>query len=452
MIQRARGESEAGAHIVRFEIRKLLEDLFPAQSCSEKVEHITHANPHPPYAGTPTTLLRVNRNSIRHRFSSLIRSFDALLAIVSRYSRTQLPASDESLSHRFIGKALVAFPLFSQQLVVDVFPQFPMNVEIDENGDLLPLMVGDKLNAFHDFSWLNETPGALDVLPAPKVCRGMHTGPNDTLRLSMHGLRFWPGYGAIVLLSAMTPAASAAAFRLEVTLPAGAAKALEQIGRSLSLAIETELVENVDVRQTPLSQPKANLRSTERDGTAETRMTKITLRPELPPELEAELRHQSGSTRYVSPWIIALGDIRASEHYVWKFPAGVTTDAQKRAYKESQGCFSCERPAHLRGKTEADGVYELITPGDHIAIRPDGALASSVLAGTPYAYLGENGRLTARFTTIRARKVRPTDVLVAAHNPPVADGMLQETHYLHSVRKRGSGLCFLVLRIPLHIT
>jgi Mor family transcriptional regulator len=73
---------------------------------------------------------------------------------------------------------------------------------------------------------------------------------------------------AVIAILLQSAPVSAAAFRLEVTLPAGAAKALEQIGRSLSLAIETELVENVNGRQTPLSQPKANLRSTERDGAA----------------------------------------------------------------------------------------------------------------------------------------------------------------------------------------
>jgi hypothetical protein len=61
---------------------------------------------------------------------------------------------------------------------------------------------------------------------------------------------------AVTVLLLAYPNASAAAFRLEVTLPAGAAKALEQIGRSLSLAIETELVENVDVAQTPRANRK----------------------------------------------------------------------------------------------------------------------------------------------------------------------------------------------------
>lgn len=47
-----------------------------------------------------------------------------------------------------------------------------MNVEIDENGDVLSLMACDKLNAFHDFPWLKETPGAINVLPATVVYGG----------------------------------------------------------------------------------------------------------------------------------------------------------------------------------------------------------------------------------------------------------------------------------------
>src|SRR5688572_33092997 len=44
---------------------------------------------------------------------------------------------------------------------------------------------------------------------------------------------------------------------------------------------------------------------------------------------------------------------------------------------------------------------------------------------TPYEYLGKDKRLEARFTAVTARKVRPTEVLVPAHNAPVAEGMLR---------------------------
>src|SRR5206468_2061133 len=49
-----------------------------------------------------------------------------------------------------------------------------------------------------------------------------------------------------------------------------------------------------------------------------------------------------------------------------------------------------------------------------------------------YDYLGKKNRLQTRFPTIMADTVRPTEVLVAAQNAPVASGMLQGTLYLHS--------------------
>ncbi|HEX7809148.1 MAG TPA: RHS repeat domain-containing protein, partial [Thermoanaerobaculia bacterium] len=221
------------------------------------------------------------------------------------------------------------------------------------------------------------------------------------------------------------PNASSAAFRLEVTLPAGVAKAVEDMGRSLQLAVESEFVPAYDVAQTPVSMPKAHLRETERDGDASLRPTKLRLHPDVPPSVEAELRLQKGATKYVSDWIVAVADPRASEK--WKWPTGATATTKKDA-----GCENCERPAQLKKRTEEQHVYELWAGGNYIAVRPDGALDESIFKDTTYEYLGEDQRLTGRFTTTRGRKVRPTEVLVPAHNPPVADGMLQETHYMHS--------------------
>jgi len=218
---------------------------------------------------------------------------------------------------------------------------------------------------------------------------------------------------------------SAAAFRIEVSLPAGAAKALQDVGSSLELAVESEWTPGVVTAQTPVQYPKAHLRTKARDGSADARATTFVLHRDLPSNVESQVRYQSGATRYVSDWIVAIGDPRASEK--WKWAAGTTTAA-----KAAAGCAACDRPASLHNKTEADGVYELWTGGRYISVRPDGGLANNVLAGTPYEYLGKQGRLSARFTTTRARKVRATEVLVPAQNPPLADGMLQETHYVHS--------------------
>ncbi|HEX2835647.1 MAG TPA: Ig-like domain-containing protein [Thermoanaerobaculia bacterium] len=221
------------------------------------------------------------------------------------------------------------------------------------------------------------------------------------------------------------PNASSAAFRLEVTLPAGVAQSLEDAGRSLQLAVESEFVPTYDVAQTPVSMPRAHLREKDREGDPSKRPAKIVLHPDVPDSVADELRLQKGATKYVSDWIVAIADPRASEK--WKWATGTTATEKAKA-----GCENCERPPLLRNRNEEQGVFELWAGGNYIAVRPDGGVADSIFAGTRYAYLGDEQRLTARFTTTRGRKVRPTEVLVPAHNPPVADGMLQETHYMHS--------------------
>jgi RHS repeat-associated protein len=221
------------------------------------------------------------------------------------------------------------------------------------------------------------------------------------------------------------PNGSAAAFRIAVSLPAGAAKALQDAGSNPEIAVESEWTPGVETAQTPVQYPKAHLRTKAHDGTADPRATTFILHRDLPSNVEEQVRYQSGATRYVSDWIVAIGDPRASEK--WNWPSGTNT-----ATKATAGCASCDRPTALHNLTEQQHVYELWTAGRYITVRPDGAIAANVLAGTPYEYLGKQGRLTARFTTTRARKVRPTEVLVPAQNPPVADGMLQETHYVHS--------------------
>jgi hypothetical protein len=112
---------------------------------------------------------------------------------------------------------------------------------------------------------------------------------------------------------------------------------------------------------------------------------------------------------------VAIADIRASEKWTW--PAG--------ADKAAAGCVNCERPAPLKGRPD---VLELYSSGRLIAIRPDAA----AFAGTPYEYLTREGRLETRIATVPADTVRVPQVLVAAQNPAIAGGLLQETTYLHS--------------------
>ncbi|HEX9982630.1 MAG TPA: Ig-like domain-containing protein [Thermoanaerobaculia bacterium] len=237
-----------------------------------------------------------------------------------------------------------------------------------------------------------------------------------------------------------TEAASMAAFRLEVTLPAGLARALETAGRKVALAIESEGVPGATTPQTPAGLPRSHLRTKTRGGANDSRATQLELRRVMPragtaaenEALEKALRHQEGFNSYVSPWIVAIADPRASDRYTWTYPSGVTSDSQKSEYRKKQGCPFCERPKPLRDKTETEGVYELWTNGRFISIRADGSLTDNVFTGTPYAHLGLQGRMSARFATIMADTVRPDPLRVAAQNAPVAEGMLDETTYLHS--------------------
>ncbi|MEJ7872464.1 MAG: hypothetical protein WKF67_09405 [Rubrobacteraceae bacterium] len=65
MIQPAAREPEARADVFEFEVRHLLDDLLGREPVRQKVQHVTHPNPHPANAGTPTALLRVHRYAIR---------------------------------------------------------------------------------------------------------------------------------------------------------------------------------------------------------------------------------------------------------------------------------------------------------------------------------------------------------------------------------------------------
>lgn len=230
--------------------------------------------------------------------------------------------------------------------------------------------------------------------------------------------------------------ASLGAFRFEVTLPGGIARTLENMGRKLSLAVESESVIGAATQQTPVGLPPAHLRSKNRAAVNDPRNLPLPLQRRIPhantaaenEELDRLLRHQTAYNSFISPWVVAVADPRAGVKYRWTYPSTVSGDAQKKEYRKQEGCFGCERPTSLVDKTEANGVYELWTNGRFIAVRPDADLFDT----TPYEYLGENGRMSARFTTLMADTVHPDSLRVAGQNPPEAEGLLDETVYVHS--------------------
>jgi len=213
--------------------------------------------------------------------------------------------------------------------------------------------------------------------------------------------------------------ASLGAFRIEISLPGSLNESLPS---SLGVAIESERLPEVLAPQTPDLLPPSHVRRNTPDGTPDTRgvsggfnLHRVLDDPSLPIEW---LRYQRGWNRFVSDWIIAIADPRASKNYDAQWG---TTTYQK---KEDLGCFSCVAPKYVK---DDPATKELYTAGRFITVRPE-----FTSGGGPYSWLGTNGRMRHRVSTIMADTVRPANVLVAAQNPPVATGAVQETTYLHS--------------------
>ncbi|HUJ15456.1 MAG TPA: DUF6531 domain-containing protein, partial [Thermoanaerobaculia bacterium] len=195
------------------------------------------------------------------------------------------------------------------------------------------------------------------------------------------------------------PDGSLAAFRIETTLPAGIVPP--------RFAIDNELAPDELAPDSPPALPPSHLRGSRA----------VMLSRALPASVLAQfpaLRLQRGATRYVSPWMIALADPRASKQYIW--PAG--------ADKTTAGCYSCERPQFLQNDST---VVELYANGRSIVIHPDAATFTGA-----YDYLNKSHRLTARLASYPADTVRSTNVLSAAQQPPLAAGALQSSVLLHS--------------------
>ncbi|HWW60513.1 MAG TPA: hypothetical protein VN181_04015, partial [Thermoanaerobaculia bacterium] len=194
--------------------------------------------------------------------------------------------------------------------------------------------------------------------------------------------------------------ASLGVFRVEMTLPGSVQKAL---AADPEIAIESERIAGAISEQTQEPLPPAHLRRF--------RLMRV-IRDTYPGA--KNLRFQKGFNKFVSPWVVAIADQRASRRYIW------AADADR----EDAGCFHCKLPPFVTPSNS----FELYSNGRDLAVRPE----LGVYTSTPYAYLGDSQRLFARFGTIMADTVRPADALTAAQAPPVATGQLAETVYLHS--------------------
>ena len=95
VIQPSAREPQARANVFGFEIRHLFDDLFSRESVRQEIEDIAHPDPHPTDAGTPTALLRVNRDAI-HQLSHILPLCKwSKSTIGSQYPSTRTGASDD---------------------------------------------------------------------------------------------------------------------------------------------------------------------------------------------------------------------------------------------------------------------------------------------------------------------------------------------------------------------
>jgi len=244
-----------------------------------------------------------------------------------------------------------------------------------------------------------------------------------------------PPAGALVAAPAGTPPnnASLGAFRLRITLPGGIAEKLAN--QTLQLAVESERVPGAVVEQTPEVNhnqpfPRSSLRQVRPDGLSDIRAVPAAFQLSrfAPANLATALRRQKGFNTFVSPWIVAIADPRASISYKWN--DGITP--------KDFGCYTCTRPPALQGKAEADGVFEIWSGGRDFKVRPElvtttpGTTLKTIFDSTGYSYLAQGDRLVKRFPTIMGDTTRGLDVVAAAQNPPAAGGAIQETVLLHS--------------------
>ncbi|MHB0972301.1 MAG: DUF6531 domain-containing protein [Thermoanaerobaculia bacterium] len=191
--------------------------------------------------------------------------------------------------------------------------------------------------------------------------------------------------------------------KVEVELPYGI---MDEHPSGLPLAVENERLLGVATEQLPLGFLPSHLRLKTASGALDPRPTSnFTLKSwvaALPPELSASLRFQRAANRFESPWVVLLADPRASIRWT---PA--------IADKAAVGCSPCERPPHVVGKTEADGVYELWAHGRTVLVRPESSIAGG------YAYLGEQHRLEKRVSSVIADTVRIPDQVLASKPLPL---------------------------------
>jgi len=60
MVKATARKPQAGADILKFQIRQLLNNLLKGQAVGKKIQHVANPNPHPTNTGPPSALLWVH--------------------------------------------------------------------------------------------------------------------------------------------------------------------------------------------------------------------------------------------------------------------------------------------------------------------------------------------------------------------------------------------------------
>lgn len=207
--------------------------------------------------------------------------------------------------------------------------------------------------------------------------------------------------------------ASAAVFRILVNLPGSMSASLP--GGQFHVAVESEIVPGATSIQTPKGFPRAHLRQSTRAGTPDPRASTFAMQRAIPDSSDADvqrLRYEKAYNQFVSPWVIAVADPRASIRYL-----------DPGNQKGADGCASCTRPPYLAQAGEPT-AFEIFTAGRTLALRAED------LGSTVYGKIAPG--LQARIETYMADVVRSPKVAVAAQNPPAASGVLDTTTFVHS--------------------
>ena len=73
MIETSTRKAQTGSDVFGFKVREFVEDFLRREARSKQVEDINDPNPHPPDTGTPSTLGRIDGDSVGYVRHEILR-------------------------------------------------------------------------------------------------------------------------------------------------------------------------------------------------------------------------------------------------------------------------------------------------------------------------------------------------------------------------------------------